>query len=108
MTKVILEAKNQLVTKVHEDGTIETTMKIGDIERTIKYKLNEEFEHQLMTGENVKSIVKLIDGKVVEEQLTGKAAGKTVAIEKCPISSGLKLTISFAGATGTACYKKLA
>ena len=81
-------------------------MKIGDLERTITYKLGEEFEQELLTGEKVKSIVKVEGGKLIEEQLDGKAAGKIVTVEKC--DDGVKVTISFGGATGNACYKKTA
>ena len=86
-------------------------MKIGDLERTIKYKLDEEFEQELLTGEKVKSTVKVEGGKLIEQQLDGKAAGKIVTVEKCGPdcgTDGVKVTITFGGATGTACYKKTA
>lgn len=111
ITKIILEAKHEISTKINEDETIETTMKIGDLERTIKYKLGEEFEQELLTGEKVKSKIKIEGDKFIEEQLDGKAAGKTVTIEKCGpecATDGLKVTIAFGGATGTGCYKKTA
>lgn len=111
ITAIILDAKQEITTKVDEDGNIETTMKIGDLERTYKYKLGEEFEQELLTGEKVRSIMKIDGDAIVEEQLDGKAAGKTMKIEKCTPdcgTEGLKVTISFGGATGTSCMKKVA
>lgn len=87
-------------------------MKIGDLERSSTFKIGEEFEQELLTGEKVKCLMKIEGDKIVEEQLDGKAKGKKIIIEKCTPEcgegDGLKITIQFGDATGTACVKKVA